>query len=142
MKVTSTLLDMIQDYPNLKTALLNAKEVVVRVARELPITPPAGGGGGGGVTLPPTDPIEIDAPIQSDDLEKNPEKIVEAIKDAKEFRALTIKDSGTEAEVKFPNSVLKAVMEKNEKAKIVVENSLGGYILPVSEISLGIWLKN
>ena len=135
MMVSVTLIEVIQSNPQLKTALLDAKEVVVRVARELPITPPAGGGGGGVVT-PPTDPIEIGAPIQSGDLEKNPEKIVEAIKGAKEFNVLTIKDAGTESEINVPSSVLKAVLEKNAKAKVVVENSVGGYTLPVSEISL------
>lgn len=110
------------------------------------VTPPdsSGGGGGGGSTAPttPTPPTTPPTPAPGqvgqtpDSITKDPAKVVEAIKEAKDFTKLVIGGTGAAAAVDVPQSVLKAVAEKNPAAVVEVKIDKGSYALPVSEINL------
>jgi hypothetical protein len=130
--VAITFAAIIEENVALKSSLVNAKAVVIKVVRNLPINPPAGGGGG--VTPPPVDVEE--GKVGEGALKDNPQAVADKIKEQKDFQNLTIEAAGVSAEVSVPNVVLQAVAGKNPNAKIIVESELGSYELPVSEISL------
>ncbi|QPC47570.1 S-layer homology domain-containing protein [Mangrovibacillus cuniculi] len=111
------------------------------------------GDGSGNVTPPPVDPIDPEDPtdpeipveigveegevkVEAEDIAKQADKIVESLKGTDKVEKIAIKQTGKEAEVTVPQSIVAALIANNPEAALVVETDSGSYSLPVKEVGL------
>lgn len=98
-----------------------------------------GGGGGNGGNNGNPKPPQVEngtVTVSTDAISSNPEQIVKAIEDAKDFKVLEITLSNQKEDVVIPAVILKAMMDKNEDSIIRVTSNKGSFSLPIKEIDL------
>lgn len=112
----------------------------------------SGGGGGGPVTPPPVEPKPEDPKPDPTNpgkivtgpgaVESDPSKVVDAIKDAKDFKEVGIELTGDKVNIDVPSSIFDAAKGKNANATVNVKVGGAEYKLPVKEVNIADLAKN
>lgn len=118
----------------------NPSTIISEIQSEVNAAFPSGGGGGG-TTPPPTPPPVEDngdgeVSTGGDTVEKEPQKVIDAIEKAESIEELVVTIPENAEEVAVAGTIFNALSKKNPEAVVVISTPAAAYALPVSTVNL------